>query len=198
MVVLFLAALCLCFQTLVQSTSGRPAQHGAVESADGSVPNCHERASKSSAYDEARISAAVNELSDASSMHNPRFVMFFGQPRTGHSIVGSILDAHPQMAVANEVCTAYFLSIHFRLLLSYSYIITPGVYLIKILIVVVNRETILAGSVRLVGLRTVVSLQDVRDEPELFVSIIFKYIYILQIIDIYFFRLWLTLQMLAV
>eukprot|EP00729_Bicosta_minor_P027789 gene27789-20199_t len=102
MVVLFLAALCLCFQTLVQSTSGRPAQHGAVESADGSVPNCHERASKSSAYDEARISAAVNELSDASSMHNPRFVMFFGQPRTGHSIVGSILDAHPQMAVANE------------------------------------------------------------------------------------------------
>lgn len=70
--------------------------------------------------------------------------------------------------------------------------------MIKILIVVVNRETILAGSVRLVGLRTVVSLQDVRDEPELCVSIIFKYIYILQIIYIYIFRLWLTLQMLAV
>ena len=30
------------------------------------------------------------------------FVMFIGYPRSGHSIVGSLMDAHPHMVIANE------------------------------------------------------------------------------------------------
>ena len=34
---------------------------------------------------------------------NPEvFVLFFGYARSGHSMVGSLLDAHPNAAVANE------------------------------------------------------------------------------------------------
>ncbi|MCC7271551.1 MAG: sulfotransferase [Alphaproteobacteria bacterium] len=31
------------------------------------------------------------------------FVMFIGYPRSGHSIVGALLDAHPEMAIAHEL-----------------------------------------------------------------------------------------------
>ena len=31
-----------------------------------------------------------------------KFVMFIGYPRSGHSIVGSLMDAHPHMVIANE------------------------------------------------------------------------------------------------
>merc|ERR1719281_1786742 len=30
------------------------------------------------------------------------FLLFFGYPRSGHSMVASLLDAHPEAAVANE------------------------------------------------------------------------------------------------
>lgn len=30
------------------------------------------------------------------------FIMFIGQPRTGHSIVGSMLDAHPEVIISTE------------------------------------------------------------------------------------------------
>ena len=31
-----------------------------------------------------------------------RFILFIGYPRSGHSIVGSLMDAHPHMVIANE------------------------------------------------------------------------------------------------
>jgi hypothetical protein len=49
-----------------------------------------------------RIDAAVAALLEPNGGNEHSFLLFFGQPRSGHSIVGSILDAHPQMAVANE------------------------------------------------------------------------------------------------
>lgn len=30
------------------------------------------------------------------------FVMFIGYPRSSHSLVGSILDAHPEIIISNE------------------------------------------------------------------------------------------------
>jgi hypothetical protein len=35
-------------------------------------------------------------------MHPQTFLLFFGYPRSGHSMVASLLDAHPEAAVANE------------------------------------------------------------------------------------------------
>ena len=34
--------------------------------------------------------------------HIEKFVIFIGYPRSGHSIVGSLMDAHPHMVIANE------------------------------------------------------------------------------------------------
>ena len=34
--------------------------------------------------------------------HVEKFVFFIGYPRSGHSIVGSLMDAHPHMVIANE------------------------------------------------------------------------------------------------
>ena len=34
--------------------------------------------------------------------HVESFVFFVGYPRSGHSIVGSLMDAHPHMVIANE------------------------------------------------------------------------------------------------
>ena len=34
--------------------------------------------------------------------HIEKFVIFIGYPRSGHSIVGSLIDAHPHMVIANE------------------------------------------------------------------------------------------------
>jgi hypothetical protein len=35
--------------------------------------------------------------------------LFIGYPRSGHSLVGSLLDAHPQMAIAHELDALYYL-----------------------------------------------------------------------------------------
>ena len=32
-----------------------------------------------------------------------KYCMFVGYPRSGHSLVGSLLDAHPNMIIANEL-----------------------------------------------------------------------------------------------
>ena len=34
--------------------------------------------------------------------HIEKFILFIGYPRSGHSIVGSLMDAHPHMVIANE------------------------------------------------------------------------------------------------
>ena len=34
--------------------------------------------------------------------HVQKFIFFIGYPRSGHSIVGSLMDAHPHMVIANE------------------------------------------------------------------------------------------------
>lgn len=40
--------------------------------------------------------------------------LFIGYPRSGHSLVGSLLDAHPQMAIAHELDALYYLKHGFR------------------------------------------------------------------------------------
>jgi hypothetical protein len=42
----------------------------------------------------------MDSLTDG--MHPQTFLLFFGYPRSGHSMVASLLDAHPEAAVANE------------------------------------------------------------------------------------------------
>ena len=32
------------------------------------------------------------------------FVLFIGYPRSGHSIVGALLDAHPHVVISHELC----------------------------------------------------------------------------------------------
>jgi Sulfotransferase family len=41
------------------------------------------------------------------------FCMFIGCPRSGHSLIGSLLDAHPQMAIAHELDVLRFVRAHF-------------------------------------------------------------------------------------
>lgn len=42
-----------------------------------------------------------------------RYCLFIGAPRTGHSLIGSLLDAHPQMAVAHEAGVPRYLAARF-------------------------------------------------------------------------------------
>ncbi|MGH9118459.1 MAG: sulfotransferase [Acidimicrobiales bacterium] len=42
------------------------------------------------------------------------FVMFVGHPRSGHSLVGSLLDAHPNMAVAHELDVLKYVAAGYR------------------------------------------------------------------------------------
>jgi hypothetical protein len=41
------------------------------------------------------------------------FCMFIGCPRSGHSLIASLLDAHPQMAIAHELDALRFVRAHF-------------------------------------------------------------------------------------
>jgi len=60
-----------------------------------------------SAY--ARLRRAIARYGDAGLDLTPeppdpeRFVVFIGQSRSGHSLVGSLLDAHPEIAIAHEM-----------------------------------------------------------------------------------------------
>ncbi len=54
--------------------------------------------------------AEMRQLHDWSSARSPPFladltgfVLFVGYPRSGHSLVGALLDAHPEMAVSHEL-----------------------------------------------------------------------------------------------
>ena len=40
--------------------------------------------------------------------------MFVGYPRSGHSLIGSLLDAHPNMLVAHELSALKYLLAGFR------------------------------------------------------------------------------------
>jgi hypothetical protein len=42
-----------------------------------------------------------------------RFVLFVGYPRSGHSLIGSLLNAHPDMLIAHEVGVFDYLNRHF-------------------------------------------------------------------------------------
>jgi hypothetical protein len=42
------------------------------------------------------------------------YFMFIGYPRSGHGLIGSLLDAHPSMVVANELNTLKYLYAGFR------------------------------------------------------------------------------------
>ncbi len=39
-----------------------------------------------------------------------QFILFIGYPRSGHSIVGSLLDAHPHMVISHEISVLQWLS----------------------------------------------------------------------------------------
>jgi len=40
--------------------------------------------------------------------HIKNYVFFIGYPRSGHSLIGSLLDAHPEMVISNELNSLYF------------------------------------------------------------------------------------------
>jgi Sulfotransferase family len=42
-----------------------------------------------------------------------RYCMFVGYPRSGHSLIGSLLDAHPDMVIAHELDVLRLLSLNF-------------------------------------------------------------------------------------
>lgn len=42
-----------------------------------------------------------------------RYCLFMGAPRNGHSLVGALLDAHPEMIIAHEMGVAKFRTAHF-------------------------------------------------------------------------------------
>jgi hypothetical protein len=50
--------------------------------------------------DRAKYEEVMASVKDG--IHPHTFVMFFGYRRSGHSMVGSLLDAHPDAAIANE------------------------------------------------------------------------------------------------
>lgn len=50
--------------------------------------------------DRAKYEEVMSSVKDG--IHPHTFVMFFGYRRSGHSLVGSLLDAHPDAAIANE------------------------------------------------------------------------------------------------
>lgn len=90
------AAMCII------AANGRPSQHGAVEGHE--QLNCHENLLPSGEMNKKNYETVHATVAHLEAVPNAtKFLLFFGQPRTGHSLVGSILDAHPQMAVANEV-----------------------------------------------------------------------------------------------
>lgn len=43
----------------------------------------------------------------------PRYCMFIGHPRSGHSLVGSLLDAHPEVVIAHELDVLRYLGLGF-------------------------------------------------------------------------------------
>ncbi|MHA1398649.1 MAG: hypothetical protein ACTSSF_13240, partial [Candidatus Heimdallarchaeaceae archaeon] len=42
-----------------------------------------------------------------------KYVMFIGYPRSGHSIFGSLLDAHPNIIISHEQNVLFYLKYHF-------------------------------------------------------------------------------------
>ena len=46
----------------------------------------------------------VSTLPDSVVNSVQKFIFFVGYPRSGHSIVGSLLDSHPHMVISNEFC----------------------------------------------------------------------------------------------
>ena len=42
-----------------------------------------------------------------------RYCLFMGAPRTGHSLIGSLLDAHPEMVIAHELGVPKYKAAHF-------------------------------------------------------------------------------------
>lgn len=57
------------------------------------------------------VAAAAARGADFASVE--RFVVFVGYPRSGHSLVGSLLDAHPQAAIAHEMDILRFVAAGF-------------------------------------------------------------------------------------
>ena len=42
------------------------------------------------------------------------FLMFIGYPRSGHTLIGSLLDAHPDMVIAHELDALYYFGESFK------------------------------------------------------------------------------------
>jgi len=55
-----------------------------------------------SAGDRTKFDEVMDSLNTPDGMNPDSFLLFFGYARSGHSMVGSLLDAHPEAAVANE------------------------------------------------------------------------------------------------
>lgn len=59
----------------------------------------------SSLYGAIRMRGTLNRINT--------FVMFIGYPRSGHSLIGALLDAHPNVIIAHEFNTLKYLSLLF-------------------------------------------------------------------------------------
>lgn len=55
-----------------------------------------------SSYSRYHIHHPYDDLKEVDLIGVQRFVFFIGYPRTGHSIIGSFMDAHPNMIIAHE------------------------------------------------------------------------------------------------
>jgi len=55
------------------------------------------------------LSSRINCRSTAALFDKVRtYVMFVGYPRSGHSLIGSLLDAHPNVVIAHEMDALQF------------------------------------------------------------------------------------------
>ena len=55
------------------------------------------------------------------------FCMFIGYPRSGHSLVGSLLDAHPNIVISHELDALYFIKAGFSTRQIYSLILNNSI-----------------------------------------------------------------------
>ena len=64
---------------------------------------------------ELNLTYVLETLKDKKTFQNvDKYCMFIGYPRSGHSLVGSLLDAHPNIIIAHELNALNFVDMGFN------------------------------------------------------------------------------------
>ncbi|PSO51862.1 MAG: hypothetical protein BRC34_14235, partial [Cyanobacteria bacterium QH_1_48_107] len=64
---------------------------------------------------ELNLTYVLETLKDKKNFQNvDKYCMFIGYPRSGHSLVGSLLDAHPNIIIAHELNALNFVDMGFN------------------------------------------------------------------------------------